>query len=43
MSPRVVEAAWFWIIGESSLLPEDAFFAPEAAFFSALSSALATS
>ena len=42
MSPSVVEAAWFWIIGASSLLLED-FLAPEAAFFSALSSALATS
>ena len=44
ISPSVVEAAWFWIIGESSLLLlEDDFLAPEAAFFSALSSALATS
>ena len=32
MSPSVVEAAWFWIIGASSLLLED-FLAPEAAFF----------
>lgn len=41
MSPKVVEAAWFWIETDSSFLLF--FLATLAAFFSALASALAAS